>query len=247
MRRNELVTHLVTAIFAFFLFWGVAAIYRKLRGREGLGFGDAKLMAGIGAWVGPTRPAMGDTYCQFDRIGRSICRSLNPRQNELVERANSIRKPSLSFCMGSVVGWLCRKVLTTRVLRKMNPRESSVSIIQTFGRLLIERDKLTERDLERVVRLNRETGEKAHVIVVKLGLVTETDAAQALAESLGLALANEEDYPSGPIFDGRLSARFLKEHRIMPLHGGDDGILLAMADPMDRYAIHAVELSTGNR
>jgi leader peptidase (prepilin peptidase)/N-methyltransferase len=30
----------------------VAAVYRKLRGREGLGHGDAKLLAASGAWVG---------------------------------------------------------------------------------------------------------------------------------------------------------------------------------------------------
>ena len=32
--------------------WAVAVVYRKIRGRDGLGEGDAKLLAGIGAWVG---------------------------------------------------------------------------------------------------------------------------------------------------------------------------------------------------
>ena len=32
----------------------VAALYRRLRGREGLGHGDAKLLAASGAWVGAT-------------------------------------------------------------------------------------------------------------------------------------------------------------------------------------------------
>jgi leader peptidase (prepilin peptidase)/N-methyltransferase len=30
----------------------LAVAYRRLRGREGLGGGDPKLLAGIGAWVG---------------------------------------------------------------------------------------------------------------------------------------------------------------------------------------------------
>ncbi len=34
--------------------WAVAWIYRQLRGREGLGLGDAKLLAASGAWVGAT-------------------------------------------------------------------------------------------------------------------------------------------------------------------------------------------------
>jgi leader peptidase (prepilin peptidase)/N-methyltransferase len=36
----------------FILLRGVGALYRRLRGREGLGQGDAKLLAAIGAWVG---------------------------------------------------------------------------------------------------------------------------------------------------------------------------------------------------
>ncbi|MBE1291301.1 MAG: prepilin peptidase [Rhodobacteraceae bacterium] len=34
-------------------FWGIRLIYRHLRGREGLGLGDVKLMAGLGALIGP--------------------------------------------------------------------------------------------------------------------------------------------------------------------------------------------------
>ncbi|MGF1543565.1 MAG: prepilin peptidase [Parvularculaceae bacterium] len=35
-------------------FWLVARVYKSVRGREGLGLGDAKLLAAIGAWVGWT-------------------------------------------------------------------------------------------------------------------------------------------------------------------------------------------------
>lgn len=33
--------------------WTVRAVFRRLRGREGLGFGDVKLIAALGAWLGP--------------------------------------------------------------------------------------------------------------------------------------------------------------------------------------------------
>lgn len=32
--------------------WGIAALYRLARGREGMGGGDPKLLAGLGAWLG---------------------------------------------------------------------------------------------------------------------------------------------------------------------------------------------------
>ena len=44
--------HAAGAMAGFALMIAVAFAYRKLRGREGLGFGDAKLMAAAGAWTG---------------------------------------------------------------------------------------------------------------------------------------------------------------------------------------------------
>lgn len=35
--------------------WGIAALYRLARGRDGMGGGDPKLLAGLGAWLGWTQ------------------------------------------------------------------------------------------------------------------------------------------------------------------------------------------------
>lgn len=42
----------IGAAAGFVSFWLVREGYYRLRGREGLGFGDVKLMAGLGAWLG---------------------------------------------------------------------------------------------------------------------------------------------------------------------------------------------------
>jgi len=44
--------HATAAAAGYLLFRGIAWTYRRLRGREGLGQGDAKLLAVAGAWVG---------------------------------------------------------------------------------------------------------------------------------------------------------------------------------------------------
>ncbi len=49
---DDLVDRCLAAILAYGTFAGVAFIYRRLRGREGLGGGDAKLIAAAGAWCG---------------------------------------------------------------------------------------------------------------------------------------------------------------------------------------------------
>jgi leader peptidase (prepilin peptidase)/N-methyltransferase len=45
---------LLGVVFGYFGLWLIAWLYRRLRGRDGLGLGDAKLFAAAGAWVGLT-------------------------------------------------------------------------------------------------------------------------------------------------------------------------------------------------
>lgn len=46
------VDALIGAVAGFLVFWAIGFGYRSLRNREGLGLGDAKLLAAIGAWTG---------------------------------------------------------------------------------------------------------------------------------------------------------------------------------------------------
>lgn len=49
---GSFVDHLIGAVLGFAVLAGLAALYKRLRGRDGLGGGDARLLAAIGAWVG---------------------------------------------------------------------------------------------------------------------------------------------------------------------------------------------------
>ena len=47
-----LTDRLIGSLCGFAALAGIAWIYRRVRGRDGLGMGDAKLLAGAGAWAG---------------------------------------------------------------------------------------------------------------------------------------------------------------------------------------------------
>lgn len=51
-RPGDLPAHLLGALAGFAAFALVGWLYRRLRGQEGLGLGDAKLLAAGGAWLG---------------------------------------------------------------------------------------------------------------------------------------------------------------------------------------------------
>jgi leader peptidase (prepilin peptidase) / N-methyltransferase len=64
--HQPILDHLVGAALGLAVFAAVAWAYKALRGREGLGFGDAKLACAAGAWLGWTAlPSMILIACVF--------------------------------------------------------------------------------------------------------------------------------------------------------------------------------------
>ncbi len=52
LRPEDILTHVAGAALGFFALALIAWLYRYFRGRDGLGLGDAKLLAAAGAWLG---------------------------------------------------------------------------------------------------------------------------------------------------------------------------------------------------
>jgi leader peptidase (prepilin peptidase)/N-methyltransferase len=52
LRPEAIAAHVAGALSGFFALAAIAWLYRHLRGRDGLGLGDAKLLAAAGAWLG---------------------------------------------------------------------------------------------------------------------------------------------------------------------------------------------------
>jgi general secretion pathway protein E len=119
------------------------------------------------------------------------------------------------------------------------------SFDKALGELLIERRLLDAAGLERAQRVRQASDDRLHVLLSKLGLVSERDVAMGLAELLELPLAGEADYPDLLPHGDRLSANFLREARVLPLADTAEGLVVAMADPLDSYAIGAMQLFAG--
>ncbi len=114
-----------------------------------------------------------------------------------------------------------------------------------IGEILIERGKLDQANLERALRLQAESGERLGSLLVTLGLCAQRDVAEALASQLALPLVDASGYPEFPILEERVSARFLREARALPVREDETELGLAMADPTDAYTIGAFEMVTG--
>jgi general secretion pathway protein E len=115
-----------------------------------------------------------------------------------------------------------------------------------IGEILIERGKLDHAGLDRALKMQKaEAHERLGAVLMKLGLISERDLYEALSEQFGIPLAQASDYPELPIMEERVSSRFLKEARALPLHEDERCLTLAMADPLDDYVLQAFRLVTG--
>jgi len=74
-----------------------------------------------------------------------------------------------------------------------------VSADQRFAKLLVERGKLRDADMTRALRVQegQASRERLSRLIVRLGRISERDAADTLSEILDVPLVHGADYPSG--------------------------------------------------
>jgi len=115
-----------------------------------------------------------------------------------------------------------------------------------LGQILLSRGKIDEAELERVLRLQASSSrpEKLGTLLSTLGVVSARDVAQALAVQWGLPYVEASAFPEIPILEERISARFLRDARALPLEEDEDTLTLAVADPADDFVRHSFELVT---
>lgn len=112
--------------------------------------------------------------------------------------------------------------------------------------LLVEHGKIDRQDAERVNRLANETHEQTDILLTRLGLITEDALAHLLSELLGIPLVDRSEYPDSPLLENQLGINFLREYRVLPVAETDQGLIVAMANPLDDYALNALRLATDN-
>ena len=111
---------------------------------------------------------------------------------------------------------------------------------------LLARGRLKDADLGRARKLHAEsTGGSLAALLVRIGLVSERDMAEAAAEVMGLPLVSARDCPDSPPPGVQVSLKFLKQHAICPVGEGEDFVEMLAAEPQDPYPTQAMALATG--
>jgi general secretion pathway protein E len=117
--------------------------------------------------------------------------------------------------------------------------------LRELGELLINRGVIDRRSLVRAERVATDTGGRLDRVLTQLGIVSERDLAQAMAELFRAPLAGLADYPATPLFVDRLRPKFLRKAQALPISADDAGCTVAVADPFNNFTRHSVEAALG--
>ena len=114
---------------------------------------------------------------------------------------------------------------------------------EKLGELLEAEGKLSARDVERALLAQAEMGDLFGRVLVKLGLVSETDVARVLARQLEVTLLSAADYPEQPPVLSGLSREFLVGNNVVPVALSAERVTFAAAVPQDPYIAKALALA----
>ncbi|TWI14220.1 general secretion pathway protein E [Lysobacter ruishenii] len=110
---------------------------------------------------------------------------------------------------------------------------------------LLAKGRLKEADLGRARRLQEEAGGQLLALLARLGLVSERDHAETVAEVLALPLVSAKDLPELPPEGSALTIKFMKQFHVCPVAETETTVDVLVADPQDTYILDAVRLATG--
>ena len=114
-----------------------------------------------------------------------------------------------------------------------------------LGERLIEKGLLDPGDLERALELQNERGDKIGKILVDLGFVAPRDVLTTLAEQLDVPLVSGDGIPAEVPDLDRITPRYMRQYRFVPLAIEDTTVTVAMSDPLDFETLSTIQNFTG--
>jgi hypothetical protein len=114
-----------------------------------------------------------------------------------------------------------------------------------LGEILMDAGVLTEAELEHAMLLQRESGERLGSILVSQGLVDEEVMLSALETQLGIPRVHLARYIISPDVAQLVPEMFARTNRVFPIERTENHLTIAMADPLDIFAMDDVRIMTG--
>ncbi|MDD5006078.1 MAG: ATPase, T2SS/T4P/T4SS family [Candidatus Omnitrophica bacterium] len=120
-----------------------------------------------------------------------------------------------------------------------------ISLRQKLTEIFIKNKVLSEDDINLALRVQKEQGGRLSEILIKLNLIDEKNLMSALSQGLGLPLIALSRFTIDPQVLKLIPKHTAKHYQIIPISKIGNTLTLAMADPLNIFAIDDVKALTG--
>ncbi|HTY44877.1 MAG TPA: ATPase, T2SS/T4P/T4SS family [Patescibacteria group bacterium] len=119
------------------------------------------------------------------------------------------------------------------------------SLKERLTEILINNKLLTQEQLEEALKVQNAKGGRLSDIIVSLKFIKENDLVMALSEGLGLPLIDLKRFKIDPEIVTLIPLEVSRHYQIIPISKMGKTITVAMADPLNIFAIDHVKVLTG--
>lgn len=116
-----------------------------------------------------------------------------------------------------------------------------------LGDLLIDSGVISEEQLQQALREQGKTKQKLGDSLISQGYITEQQLFEVLEFQLGIPHVSLFKYQIDPSITAIIPESLARRYQAIPLHKEGGKLLVAMADPLDYFAIEELRMSTGFR
>ena len=126
-----------------------------------------------------------------------------------------------------------------------NTEKGQSSVDNAVCTFLLDSKRLKQADLKRAENYRDQHGGDLVTLLVRLGLVSERDVAEAEADLLDMELIRTADLPDEVPDLPDLSVRYLKQNLLLPISESNGDLIVVMANPRDEFARKALAMASG--
>ena len=114
-----------------------------------------------------------------------------------------------------------------------------------LGDLLVDYGLIHKEQLNEALKVQKQSGQKIGETLIQLGYVTKQNINEVLEFQLGIPFIQLEDYEIDENAPKTITENLAKKHVVIPVKQTDKEVYLAMADPLNIFAIDDVKIFSG--
>ena len=114
-----------------------------------------------------------------------------------------------------------------------------------IGDIFIEKKIIDNFQLEKALKVQKNTGERLGQVLVKLGFVTEQDIANALEVQLGIPKVKLGNVILMPDIIKLVPEMIIRRHQVVPVKKAGNKLTVAMIDPLNVVVLDDLHIATG--